>query len=103
MLDRDIITGYRDNVIAIGIIREQIDFNRRTGLPVEKLIEQEGQLTNKVLYFEDVLDKIPDIRTRTILRCVYALGMTARDTAVFMDLAYTTINRICVAALRRLS
>lgn len=103
MLDKDIVLGYRENVIAVSSIREQIDINRRIGLPVEKLIEQEGQLIKKVSRFEDILERIPDIRTRTIFRCRYALGMSERDTAAFVGLTYTTIHRICTAALQRIS
>ena len=103
MTDREIITGYRENVIAIHSIRECIAWNTRHGLPVLTMPELIHQLTADVIRFEDVLHTIPDRRTRNILRCRFALGMTERQTADYMQLSHGTVNRIVTDTLHAMS
>jgi len=103
MLDRDIVTNYRETVISISIIREQVAWNRRHGLPIQSMLKQQGPLINELMRFEDIMDSISDRRIRIALCCRYALGMSERDTAAVMGLERNTVRRICAEALQRLS
>ncbi len=102
MTDRDIIIGYREHVVALDLIFRQMNWNRDHRLPVLDLPEHADRLKGYIIRFEDILNGIPDRRTQIILRCRFALGMTARETAEQLLMNHKTINAITAAALNRL-
>ena len=103
MTDREVIVHYHDNVVAMNCLMNCIDWNQRHGLPVLDMPDRVQELKKELLRFEDVLAGIPDIRTRNILRCRYALNWTELNTADYMELHRETVRYIAKAALDRLS
>ena len=103
MTDREIVTQYRDTVYEIHSLRQRIAWNIRHGLPVLTMPNQVDQLMGELLRFEMILDDIPDRRTRNVIVCRYALGMSERDTADMMDVSRGAVDRICSATLQRMS
>lgn len=103
MTDREIVLQYRDIVFEIHSIRQRIAWNIRHGLPVLSMPEKVDQLLAALLRFEMILDGILDRRTRNVICCRYALGMSERDTADMVDISPGTVDRICSATLQRMS
>ena len=97
--DLDTLTGYRENVIALHSLREQIAFFARHGIPMPMLSEKAEQLKQLILRFDDVLDTILDRRARHVISCRFALGMNERETADYLRLSRMTVHRICKAIL----
>ena len=102
MNDLRIVTNYRDTVFLIHTIQTQIAWNIRHGLSVLALSGQVRELSGELLHFEDILAGIPDIRTRNVICCRYALGMNLHNTADYIGLSARTVERICSATLRQL-
>ena len=103
MTDKEIITEFRMNVLEIQSIRERVAWNIRHGLPVMNMSEQIRQLAADVMRFENVLDMITDRRARIMIRCRFALGMTERQTAEYMQVSHRTVNRIVTDTMNIMS
>ncbi len=82
---------------------KQIVWNQRHGLPELNLPEQLQELKKDLLFFEKILERIPDRRTRIVLRCRFALGWSWPDIADFMDMSMGTVMTIAAAAMDRLN
>ena len=103
MTDREIILQYRDIVHEIHSIRQRLAWNIRHDLPVMSMPEKVNQLLSALLRFEMILDGISDRRTRNIIVCRFALGMSERDTAFVMGISAGTVGRICNGTLQSMS
>lgn len=101
--DRRIIAEYRENVIAMHTLSHQLAWNQRHGLPLMELPELLEELKERVLRFDELLNRIPDRMARIVLRCRYALGMNASDTAVFTKLSCNTVSKIVTGALHQIA
>ena len=99
MTDREIITDYRDIVRDYHSTMLHLAWNIRHRLPALSMPAQLEELKAALLRFDDILDTIPDRRTRNILRGRYALGLTISDVAIGMGLSRATVQRICDSAL----
>lgn len=102
MTDRDIITGYHETVMVAGLLLHGIEWNRLHGLPLQDLTERVQQMRRELFRFEMIMDAIRDRRTRNVIRCRYALGMTETETADFLGLSRGTIARLTTDTLNRL-
>ena len=98
----DIVTNYRENVIAAHSIQQCIDWNQRHGLPLMDLPDQLRNLREKILMFEDVLARIQDRRTRTVIRCRYAFGWSIPETAAFMEVSKELITTLSFLVMKKL-
>ena len=103
MSDKDIILNYRNTVFELKSIRRQLTWNQQHGLPAMNFPELLKELKAELMRFEELLEQIPDRRTRVAMRCRYALGWNTRDISVFMNLDRNTISAITTAALRRIN
>ena len=100
MTDREVITEYRSIIFKIHGLKERLAWNQRHGLPVLNIPEKIGQLMNALIRFEDLLDSIPDRRSRNVISCRYALGLTVRDTSDIIGTSCMTVERICDEVLK---
>jgi DNA-directed RNA polymerase specialized sigma24 family protein len=103
MTDREIITEYHNTAMAAGSLLLGMAWNHRHGLPVLDMPDRVRQLQTELVTFEKILSRITDRRTRVVLRCRYALGMSDRLTAEYMGLSIATVARIASDALSRMS
>ena len=94
MSDRDIIFNYSLTISEIASIQRTIYRRRRLGLPALDLPARIHQLMQRLIRFEDLMDRIPDIRARIAVRCRYALGYSIPETAEFMNLSRKTVQKI---------
>ncbi len=99
MTDRSIVTGYRDTVILLGAIAESMAWLQNHDLPVLSLPIRAAELRHDVIRFEEILDRIHDRRTRTIIRCRYALGMKPDGIALAYGISRATVDAILRAGL----
>ena len=99
MIDREIVTEYRGIVFEYAYTRERLAWNQNHGIPLLGIPEKLRELKDLILRFDDILDTIPDRRTRNILCGRYALGMSIRDIAAGMDMSCGTVQRLCADAL----
>ena len=100
MTDRELILNYRDIVLSINSINENIEWNERHNLPVLDLLEQARSLKRSLIRFEELLRMIPNRRDRIIIRCRYVLGLGEQDTADYMNISRGTVSRICLSVLK---
>lgn len=89
-----VIFYYRDTVLLLNSIQEQIKWNNKFCLPVRILDEKRKALCRDLLLFEYIISDIKDIRIRCVMRCRYVLGMTIEETAERMNLCTMTINKL---------
>ncbi len=102
MTDRAIVEEYRATVILLGAIAENMAWLQSHELPVLSLPIRAAQLLRDVTMFEEILDRIHDRRTRTIIRCRYALGMSLEEIAQAYRISRKTVDEILRAELPRL-
>lgn len=103
MSDKEIITGYLAIVFDIASTRLRMAWNERHGLPVLDMPDRVRTLLEALVRFEKILAGIQDRKTRTVLRCRYALGMNSYDVALYMNLCSETVYRICKHTLAALN
>ena len=89
-----IITQYRETVIALHALLDEIDTWTRRGFSVTNLMDKAQVLKQDILQFENILEKIPDRRARNVLRCRFALGYTIAETAADLGMSDTTVDKI---------
>ena len=94
MTDKEVIVNYRNDVIYLCSLQEQISWNQNHRLPIFDLPEKIVQIRKRLLAFETILDNIADIRTRNIARCRYALGMDNNMISCFMEMSIGHVGRI---------
>lgn len=94
MSDIEILHEYRDIVMDIYFTREHIEWNRRHGLPVFNMTERVSEMLRLLLRFEEIIDTTPDIKTRNVLCCRYALGMPTEQIAETMGISCPTVDRL---------
>jgi len=102
MSDKEVITGYRDNVFMFDAVQQQIQWFNRHDLPVLALAKRAEKLINNVTMFEEIVNRIPDRRTRNAIRCRYALGMSIGDTADYLNINRMTVNRMIERGLNQI-
>ena len=103
MRNGEIVTNYRNNVFAVYYLRQRIEWNRQHGLPAEGMEDEKDQLMQKLMLFEEIMDRIEDRRARIIIISRYALGMNVREIAAYLNLSSKTIVEICRETLRGLA
>ena len=90
-MESEVITHYRENVIAINTLQRQLDWNRRHSLPDHDLPDQIRELKQLLIRFQDIVEEIPDRRTANIIRCRFALGMSTREISDCLELSKNTV------------
>ncbi len=103
MRNGEIVTNYRDNVFAVYYLRQRIEWNLLHGLPVQSMEDEREQLIEKLMLFEEIMDRIEDRRARIVIIARYALGMNERDIAARLNLTSNTIGKICRSTLSGLT
>lgn len=98
--DRDIIKGYLDTVCLFHTIRQQIAWNIHHGLKTLMLDIEKTQLMADIMRFEDIIERIPDRRTRNIIRCRFALGMDVYSIAEYMGMSGGHVERIVIKTMK---
>ncbi len=99
-LERDCIISYRDNVLEYNAIARCIEWRNRYNLPLISLPDKKQQLMENIMRFEYLMDEIQNRRTRVILRCRYALGMSDAYIAYVMKVNRQTVYREIDNALK---
>lgn len=94
MTDKELIVCYRDTVLLISSIQEQIKWNDKFCLPVQTLYEKRKALCRDLLLSDDAISDINDMRIRNVIRCRYVLGMTIEETAESMNVCTLTISKL---------
>lgn len=100
MTDREIISEYRNDVFVLHSLRLQIAWNLRHGLPIFDMPEKITQIRNRLAMFGEILDRIPDRRTRNIIRCRFALGMDVYSIAEYMRMSGGHVERIVIKTMK---
>lgn len=95
MSDIEILHEYRTIAMDVYFTREYIKWNRQHGLPVFNMPEKVSEMLRLLLRFEEIINAMPDIKTRNILRCRYALGMSTEQIAERMGTSCQTVDRLC--------
>ena len=99
MTDREVVTEYREILIEYSCNRENLLWNLNHGFPLMNIPDKLRELKELIFRFEDIMDNIPDWRTRNVLRGRYALGLSLRDISFSMGISVATAQRICDAGL----
>ena len=92
--DWRIITQYRETVIALGVIKMEIDTWEKRGYPVPHLIDQAHRLNQEILRFLEIVKQIPDRTARIVINCRYVEGLTIAETAEYMNISHGTVDNI---------
>ncbi len=90
----DILTGYRERIQLLHTVRMELTRAARYGWPVFDKPEQAHRLKMEINEFNTIMTRIPERRSRIVLRCRFALGFTIRDIADYMELSAGTVDNI---------